>query len=143
MMAQAAAQAARNARRNKNHHLADALQSSAQVHADLCRAVANPMNPDDMNDLEAADMAAAGVEDIAMSGGRAPTTAWRTPGSGSVSDARRVLDRLHQGAIRHGHPAAASGHRSDIAPLASTRTPGPRVGAAVSGKRSLFESRWG
>jgi len=107
-MAMANLQAARNARRSGNHHLADALASSARVHADLCRQVANTMNAEDMNDTEAASAAAAAAEDLGMSGGRGE---WRSPGDALVA-ARQKLDRLHARSVGRPRARVSTGTRS-------------------------------
>jgi hypothetical protein len=93
------------------------IASSARMHARLALATANTMNVGDMDAVERAERAASDAEDIGQGGGRAERP-WRLPPSPpgrargrsvrNVSDARRILERIH----RKNPAPSTSGRRS-------------------------------
>jgi hypothetical protein len=105
VMAKAALQGAKDARRNGQPALAAQLAASARIHSNLCKQLALTTSVGDMNDVAAAQDAASQAEEFgpnfggAVSGDVTGGRSWRSPGLG-LSSARRTLDALHVEAQR-------------------------------------------
>src|SRR5580658_4234489 len=87
-------------RRLGDDHAAELSVTSCQHHAAMASANANTKSQADADAVSSALKCAAQAADVGGASGGG--LAWRTPGTGSVVDAKRVLEKLHQRAVRRG-----------------------------------------